>query len=173
MVLGRGLQSGRAERKQIRVRTSGEIANRRYTSLPWDRLLWVVGSRAKPRRLCVLLEAATAETVHWQLWQNLSRALCNKPDLRRCRAASLPVPPSYQMPMSEIHKRISDSFSAQGLMVTIGAQLRLVADGEVQIELPFSSHLSQQHGYLHAGATTSILNSACGYAALTKAPPGF
>lgn len=75
--------------------------------------------------------------------------------------------------MSEIHKRIADSFNAQGLMVTIGAQLGLVADGEVQIELPFSSRLSQQHGYLHAGATTSILDSACGYAALTKAPPDF
>lgn len=75
--------------------------------------------------------------------------------------------------MSAIQKRIADSFNAQGLMVTIGARLVLVADGEVQIELPFSAGLSQQHGYLHAGATTSILDSACGYAALTKGPPGF
>lgn len=75
--------------------------------------------------------------------------------------------------MSDLYKRIADSFNAQGLMATLGAQLRLVEDGEVQIELPFSLHLSQQHGYLHAGATTSILDSACGYAALTKAPTGF
>ncbi|WP_144114196.1 PaaI family thioesterase [Paraburkholderia sp. BCC1886] len=75
--------------------------------------------------------------------------------------------------MSDLYKRIADSFNAQGLMATLGAQLRGVEDGEVQIELPFSLHLSQQHGYLHAGATTSILDSACGYAALTKAPPGF
>ena len=75
--------------------------------------------------------------------------------------------------MSELHQRISDSFFAQGMMTTIGARLALVADGEVHIELPFSLSLSQQRGFLHAGATTSIVDSACGYAALTKAPAGF
>lgn len=75
--------------------------------------------------------------------------------------------------MSDLQKRISDSFAAQGLMSTIGATLALVEDGEVHIELPFSTGLSQQHGYLHAGATTSIVDSACGYAALTKAPEGY
>lgn len=73
--------------------------------------------------------------------------------------------------MSDIHNRIAASFNAQGLMATIGARLALVSDGEVHIELPFSERLSQQHGYVHAGAITSILDSACGYAALTKAPP--
>ena len=46
-----------------------------------------------------------------------------------------------------------------------------MTDGEVHIALPFSENLSQQHGYVHAGAITSIVDSACGYAALTKAPP--
>lgn len=55
-------------------------------------------------------------------------------------------------------------------MATLGAQLVSVADGEVQIALPFSEQISQQHGYVHAGAITSILDNACGYAALTKAP---
>jgi uncharacterized protein (TIGR00369 family) len=73
--------------------------------------------------------------------------------------------------MSDIQKRIADSFGAQGLMATIGAKLALVADGEVHIALPFSERLSQQRGYVHAGAITSIVDSACGYAALTKAPP--
>lgn len=75
--------------------------------------------------------------------------------------------------MNELHGRISASFHAQGLMTTLGATLALVEDGEVHIALPFSTHLSQQHGYLHAGAVTSIVDSASGYAALTKAPPGF
>ena len=70
-----------------------------------------------------------------------------------------------------MHNRIAASFNAQGLMATIGAKLALVSDGEVHIELPFSERLSQQQGYVHAGAITSILDSACGYAALTKAPP--
>ncbi|MBB1600112.1 PaaI family thioesterase [Variovorax sp. UMC13] len=75
--------------------------------------------------------------------------------------------------MSDLFPRIAASFDAQGLMATIGARLVHVADGEVHIALPFSKALSQQHGYLHAGATTSIVDSACGYAALTKAPAGF
>ncbi|WP_219210376.1 PaaI family thioesterase [Variovorax boronicumulans] len=75
--------------------------------------------------------------------------------------------------MSDLHPRIAASFDAQGLMRTIGARLVHVADGEVHIELPFAKSLSQQHGYLHAGATTSIVDSACGYAALTRAPAGF
>src|SRR5262245_28754444 len=73
--------------------------------------------------------------------------------------------------MNNIQKRIEISFKSQGLMTTLGAQLVSVADGEVQIELPFSAQHSQQHGYIHAGAITSIVDSACGYAALTKAPP--
>jgi uncharacterized protein (TIGR00369 family) len=74
--------------------------------------------------------------------------------------------------MTDQHHRIRTSFQSQGLMVTLGAELLLVQDGEVHIALAFSNHLTQQHGYLHAGAVTSIVDSACGYAALTKAPPG-
>lgn len=67
-------------------------------------------------------------------------------------------------------QRIVTSFARQGLMSTLGATLEFVGDGEVHIAMPASSHVSQQHGYVHAGAVTSILDSACGYAALTKAP---
>jgi uncharacterized protein (TIGR00369 family) len=67
---------------------------------------------------------------------------------------------------------ISASFAAQGLMATLGAQLVLVDRGEVQIALLPRPELSQQHGYTHAGALTSVLDSACGYAALTVAPAG-
>jgi len=73
--------------------------------------------------------------------------------------------------MNDIHERIAASFKSQGLMATLGAQMISVADGEVHIALPFSKQLSQQHGYVHAGAITSIVDSACGYAALIKAPP--
>ena len=58
-------------------------------------------------------------------------------------------------------------------MTTLGATLALVGDGEVHIALPFSQALSQQQGFVHAGAITSIVDSACGYAALTMAPAGF
>jgi uncharacterized protein (TIGR00369 family) len=75
--------------------------------------------------------------------------------------------------VTDTHKRIEASFAAQGLMETLGATLALVEDGEVHIALPYSKHFSQQHGYVHAGAITSIVDSACGYAALTKAPPEY
>lgn len=66
--------------------------------------------------------------------------------------------------------RIRSSFSRQGFMATLGASLELIEPGEVHIGLPFSPHLSRQHGYLHAGATTAIADSANGYAALTLTP---
>lgn len=74
--------------------------------------------------------------------------------------------------MDDIQQRIASSFAAQGLMETLNAKLVLVADGEVHIALPFSKHVSQQHGFIHAGAITSVVDSACGYAALTQAPAG-
>jgi uncharacterized protein (TIGR00369 family) len=73
-------------------------------------------------------------------------------------------------PMNDIQERIAASFAAQGLMGTVGARLAVVSDGEVLIAMPYAERLSQQHGYLHAGAVTTILDSACGYAALARAP---
>lgn len=55
-------------------------------------------------------------------------------------------------------------------MATLGATLDAVRDGEVEIVLPFSAALTQQHGFIHAGAVTTIVDTACGFAALTKMP---
>ena len=55
-------------------------------------------------------------------------------------------------------------------MSTIGARLYSVAAGVVEIELPFRDDLTQQDGYLHAGITTTIVDSACGYAAFSLMP---
>jgi uncharacterized protein (TIGR00369 family) len=68
--------------------------------------------------------------------------------------------------------RVRESFGRQRLMSTIGASLRRVLPGEVEIEAPFREDLSQQHGYLHAGVVTALVDSACGYSALTLSPPG-
>jgi uncharacterized protein (TIGR00369 family) len=43
--------------------------------------------------------------------------------------------------------------------------------GESVEAFPFSAKLTQQNGFVHAGAVTSIMDSACGYAALSVAPP--
>lgn len=63
--------------------------------------------------------------------------------------------------------RVRESFARQGLMKSIGARILTVAPGEVVIELPTRSDLTQQHGYMHAGIVTSIADTACGYAALS------
>ncbi|HET7825098.1 MAG TPA: PaaI family thioesterase [Anaeromyxobacter sp.] len=66
--------------------------------------------------------------------------------------------------------RVRDSFARQRLLATIGATLEHVAPGEVDIRLPFREDLTQQHGFLHAGAVTTVVDTACGYAALTLMP---
>jgi uncharacterized protein (TIGR00369 family) len=76
---------------------------------------------------------------------------------------------SHADPNSEA--RVRASFAKQQFMATLGASLTLVQPGEVCIELPFRADLTQQHGFLHAGVVTSVIDSACGYAALTLMPP--
>lgn len=71
-----------------------------------------------------------------------------------------------------VFQRISDSFLKQGLMTSLGAHLVAVEAGHVVIAMPFSTGITQQHGFAHAGAITSIVDSACGYAALTLMPEG-
>jgi uncharacterized protein (TIGR00369 family) len=66
--------------------------------------------------------------------------------------------------------RVRDSFSRQGLMRHLGAELTEVAAGKVSIRLPWREALTQQHGFFHAGATSAIADSAGGYAGLTLFP---
>jgi uncharacterized protein (TIGR00369 family) len=79
---------------------------------------------------------------------------------------------SFQPADPAFEARARDSFARQALMRTIGAVMERVAPGEVDIALTFRRDLTQQHGFLHAGAMTAIADSACGYAALTLMPPG-
>ena len=72
--------------------------------------------------------------------------------------------------MTPAEKRVRDSFAKQAFMHLLGAGLTHVVPGEVDIDVPFRDDLVQQHGYLHAGVTTAIADSACGYAALSLMP---
>jgi len=69
-------------------------------------------------------------------------------------------------------ERVRTSFDQQAFMGTLGARLGRVLPGEVDIELPVRDALSQQHGFVHAGALASVLDSAAGYAAFTLMPAG-
>ncbi|MEH3145501.1 MAG: PaaI family thioesterase [Methylobacterium frigidaeris] len=57
-------------------------------------------------------------------------------------------------------------------MRTLGATLDAVAPGSVEIALRPGPAVSQQHGFVHAGAVSAIADSAAGYAALSLMPPG-
>lgn len=67
---------------------------------------------------------------------------------------------------------VRNSFATQGLMSTLGAEMTVVEPGHVEIEVGFDEKLSQQHGLFHGGVTTSIVDSSCGYSALTLMPQG-
>jgi acyl-coenzyme A thioesterase PaaI-like protein len=72
---------------------------------------------------------------------------------------------------ADFETRVRESFARQGLMRTLGAELEEVGEGTTAIRLPRGEALSQQHGYVHAGALIAVVDTACGYAALTVAPP--
>lgn len=67
---------------------------------------------------------------------------------------------------------VRESFSRQGIMGTLGAELTRVAPGEVDIEVAHAPGLTQQLGYFHAGVQTTAVDSACGYAALSLMAEG-
>ncbi|MCX7861304.1 MAG: PaaI family thioesterase, partial [Chloroflexus sp.] len=50
------------------------------------------------------------------------------------------------------------------------AVIEHIRPGELAITMPANPAYSQQHGYIHGGVIASILDSACGYAALTLMP---
>jgi uncharacterized protein (TIGR00369 family) len=66
--------------------------------------------------------------------------------------------------------RVRESFARQGAMKLIGAAITEVAPGYCAIALAPRPDLSQQHGYLHAGIVSTIVDSAGGYAGFTLFP---
>jgi len=78
-------------------------------------------------------------------------------------AAFTPADPAFET-------RVRDSFARQSVMSLIGAELARVEPGLVEIRLPYRDDLCQQHGFFHAGITSTIGDSAGGYAAFTLFP---
>ncbi|GAB4224416.1 MAG: hypothetical protein Tsb0032_28940 [Kiloniellaceae bacterium] len=78
--------------------------------------------------------------------------------------------PSLQAQDPYFARRVRASFDRQTIMGLIGARLTRVEPGEVEIELPFREDLCQQHGFFHAGVTSTIADSAGGYAGFSLFP---
>ncbi len=75
-----------------------------------------------------------------------------------------PRDPAYE-------ERVRESFARQSHMATLGASIAFIAPGQVHLAMPFAPQFCQQNGFLHAGAITSVADSANGYAAYTLTPP--
>ena len=71
---------------------------------------------------------------------------------------------------SEREARVRESFSRQGFMRHLGAEVTALATGECEIQVPYREEMTQQHGYFHAGVAAAIADSACGYAAYGLMP---
>jgi uncharacterized protein (TIGR00369 family) len=68
-------------------------------------------------------------------------------------------------------ERVRGSFDRQAMMATLGVEVIAVEPGRVELALRHDDRFTQQHGFLHAGAVASVLDTACGYAAYTVMPP--
>ena len=67
-------------------------------------------------------------------------------------------------------ERVTRSFESQSMMKTLGARIHKVEKGKVIIDAPLLPSTLQQQGYVHAGLTFSIGDTAAGYSALTLLP---
>jgi uncharacterized protein (TIGR00369 family) len=73
-------------------------------------------------------------------------------------------------PVTDPFQRVRSDFKGQPFMDLLRAHLSHVGDGEVCIELASTPELTQQHGFVHAGVLSSLMDTACGFAALTVLP---
>jgi uncharacterized protein (TIGR00369 family) len=69
-------------------------------------------------------------------------------------------------------ERCLASFSRQSMMKTLGVEISAIDPGVVVLAFDHDDRLTQQHGLIHAGALGTVLDSACGWAALSLMPAG-
>jgi uncharacterized protein (TIGR00369 family) len=81
-----------------------------------------------------------------------------------------PQPPAFTPAFDGYAARVRDSFARQGAMALIGARLADVQPGYCAIELTPRAEIAQQHGYVHAGVVSAIVDSAGGYAGYSLFP---
>lgn len=79
--------------------------------------------------------------------------------------------PNSAETLADLQGRVRDSFDRQAAMATLGVAVGDIQPGVVVLELPYRADLTQQHGFLHAGVVSTVLDSACGYAAFSLMPP--
>ncbi|MEE2945821.1 MAG: PaaI family thioesterase [Pseudomonadota bacterium] len=61
--------------------------------------------------------------------------------------------------------KVRESFAKQNAMHSLGVEITELEPGLITLAMPFNPDFTQQHGFMHAGAITTAMDSACGYAA--------
>ena len=79
--------------------------------------------------------------------------------------------PSFSPQDPDFEARVRASFGAQAMMATMGVEIRELGPGWIDIEFPHRPEFTQQHGFVHAGAVATAMDSACGYAGFSLMPP--
>lgn len=62
-------------------------------------------------------------------------------------------------------KRVIDAFNAQGLVHTLGISIDELGEGWFHTRMVPNPGITQQHGYVHAGAIATIADLSSGFAA--------
>ena len=81
------------------------------------------------------------------------------------RRIGRPVTVSLSPRDPDYETRVRNAFAGQSFMVSIGAQLDRIEPGAADIRLPRRDDLCQHHGFIHAGVTSAIADTAAGFAA--------
>jgi uncharacterized protein (TIGR00369 family) len=71
-----------------------------------------------------------------------------------------------------VEAQVRESFARQLFMRHLGAELGELREGACTVTCRPRAELTQQHGFVHAGAVAAIADSAAGYAALSLMPAG-
>ena len=66
--------------------------------------------------------------------------------------------------------RVRRTFANQPAMATLGISLVRMEPGTLELHMPYDERFSQQNGFLHAGAISTALDTACGLASYTLMP---
>ena len=66
---------------------------------------------------------------------------------------------------------IRAGIARQGALATIGVEVAEIAEGRVALRFRHAPGLTQQDGFVHAGILTTVVDTACGFAAATRMAP--
>jgi len=78
--------------------------------------------------------------------------------------------PDYTPADPDYVNRVRASFDAQAMMSTLGVSITDLGPGWIDLESDHHEDFTQQHGFKHAGAIATALDTACGYAAFSLMP---